>query len=482
MKKKISLFLISLFLISSCNLRVKDTSNDPTSLLARYLIRNSLYRAINSDLPSNLSVSVPRSIRKSATGSASVRGGIRKDLADDLVSSGFTGLSILQDSTTIISLILQEAKRDLILISGVYATAKANPGTCYKGGAVSVEIGEEANTEMLNGLKSLGLSDTEAEASLQFLQSRGTLPSPGQSIPSPALVYRTPTDKNYDNEVNLSVADSLTTAQNCPTNPIASNFQKTIRWNNEKTRIFSSVTKSINVFGNSLTITGSITYLTEAGKKDKAVLNIEQKSRMGRGVETTSTLKFNLQECETETTANLNNCTILNLSSTNENGTNTPIKLTIKGKTDDLGGYVKSTYNDTSQNQDYTFEEYYNSSKEIVWLKIDDGTGPVTYGEIDPALASVYNIGNFTIENSVPITVSSGNLSAEEFFVLVLDGSDPNQSEDFILGTGEVLSDGTINVVYYGTEEDKSGLKIWKLEYDTNTNDFKYTNISGSII
>lgn len=475
MKRKYTLFLFITFLFLTCTLREKDTSNDPLALLSRFLIRRAFSSIINPELPSNLSVAIPRSIRKSSTGSASIRG-FKRDLADEVIANGTTGLSILQDTTTVISLVLQEAKRDLVLISGVYPIAKANPGTCYRGGTTSVEIGDDANAEMLNGLKSLGLDDLEAQSNLTILQTRGVLPSPGQSIPSPAIVYRVPTDKNFDNEVNLSVADSLTTPQNCPANTQAGGFQKTIRWNNEKSRIFTSITKSLNVFSTTISITGSITYITEAGKKDKAILNIEQKSKVGRGTETTSTLKFTIQECDTETVNNSNNCSVLNLSSTTEDGSNNPIKTTIKGRTDDLGGYVKTTYD--TQNLNYTIEEYYNSNEEIVWLSIDDGSGsgPETFGEIDPDLAALYNIGDFSIENTVEIDVTWG-VNTEEFFVLIADGLDPNTNDDDILGYGEKI-DGTISVVYLGTEEDKSILKLWKLDYSSG--DAEYVLVSDA--
>jgi alanine racemase len=47
-----------------------------------------------------------------------------------------------------------------------------------------------AITEFKEGLKRLGLSDEEASAELERLQSAGVLPTVGQSLPSPAIIVQ----------------------------------------------------------------------------------------------------------------------------------------------------------------------------------------------------------------------------------------------------------------------------------------------------
>ena len=499
-----SLFFIAIFFLT-CSGNSKDSSNNPAGLLFRYLFRKSLTSSINSSLPSSFSVTVPRSIRKTTTGTAASIKGFKKDLADDVISSGITGLSILQDNTTTVAQILQESKRDLVFISGIYSTAKASPGTCLSGGTGNVEITQDSINEFISGLTALGLSDTEALAELQRLQTAGTLPSLGQTLPTPAMVYRVPTDKNYDNEVSLSFADSITTAQNCPTNPIADNFQKTIRWNNSKTKIYSAVQKSLKVFSTTITITASITYITEAGKKDKTIFSITQKSKVGRGAETSSSSKFIMEECATETTANSNNCTTLNLTSTEEKGT-VKVKTTIKGRTDDLGGYVKTDYNDPTPNQtkDYTIQEYYGADNNITWLSLTSGCVTYIDGTKDPNLVGAYdtNNGNFDFDSSVAVTITlngqgtgtsigigNGDYTAEDHFVLIPSGQDPNTSEDYIVGIGNYYDeneDGTaasseVKIVFYGNAEDIPTLKIWRETYDAN-GDLLYVLVTGDTI
>jgi hypothetical protein len=502
--KFLSLFVVGIF-IFTCNGNKKDSSNDPSSLLLRYLFRRSLTSTINSNLPTTFSVAVPRSIRKSSSGTvaASLRAN-KKDLADEVISSGITGLSILQDNTSTVAQILQESKRDLVLISSIYDTAKSSPGTCLTGGTGSVEITQASVTEMIAGLTSLGLSDAEALVELQTLQTAGTLPSIGQTIPTPAMVYRVPTDNSYDNEVSLSFADSLTTAQNCPSNPIAANFQKTIRWNNSRTRIYSAIQKSLKVFSTTITIEASITYISEAGKKDKTIFSITQKSKVGRGSETSSSSKFIIEECATETTANSNNCTTLSLTSTEEKGT-VKVKTTIKGRTDDLGGYVKTDYNDPTLNskKDYSILEYYGADNNILWLFLTNNITGLTYSEgfKDTTLIGAYdtNNGNFDFDSSLALTITlSGSgigtgtdYEEEDYFVLVADGQNPNTSEDYILGIGEFFdsdadpstapSSEDINIVYYGTAEDVPTLKIWRETYDAN-GDLLYVLVTGDTV
>lgn len=500
--KLLFLFVVGIF-IFTCNGNKKDSSNDPSSLLLRYLFRNSLTSSssINSNLPSTFSVAVPRSIRKSSssTVTASLRAN-RKDLADTVISSGITGLSILQDSTSTVAQILQESKRDLVLISSIYDTAKASPGTCLKGGTGSVQITQASVTEMVAGLTSLGLSEAEALVELQTLQTAGTLPSIGETIPTPAMVYRVPTDDNYNNEVSLSFADSLTTAQNCPSNPIAANFQKTIRWNDSKTRIYSAIQKSLIVFSTTITIEASITYISEVGKKDKAIFSITQKSKVGRRPETSTSSKFIMEECATDTTANSNNCTTLSLTSTEEKETG-KVKITIKGRTDDLGGYVKTDYKDGTD--DYTIQEYYGADNNITWLSITSGGVTFIEGTKDTTLVGAYDTsnGNFDFDSSLALTIilsgsgigensGTGSLYAEEdYFVLVPDGQNPNSSEDFILGIGEYVDSdsGTtplssdVTIVYYGTAEDVPTLKIWRETYDDN-GDLLYVLVTGDTV
>ena len=488
-----NILLISILLVSLIHCSEKDTSNDPKNLFLRNLIRGLLYSSvINSQLPSNLSVPIPRSIRKSSNISASLSKSITRTVdADTAISDGITGLSILQSNTNTISEILQESKTELVLISNVYSKLTASPGVCFNGGTGFVTITSSEIAEFKIGLQNLGLNETEAEIELKSLQDSGVLPSEGQRIPTPAAIYRVSTDTDYDNEVSFSFADNITASQGCPSTTTSTNFQKTIRWNTAKTRIYSSIQKSLKIFGTSITISGSISYLSESGKKDKTILSVKQTSKIGSGGTTNSNLKFIMEECSTESAENLNNCTTLSLNSVDESGSGT-VKASILGRTDNLGGYVKSTYSDSVNSDDYTIEEAYDADNNITWLRFTDGSNPPDeYGTLDATFVDDYGYGeSYTFESTVNLQISgSGIGGAEDTFVLVLNGEDPNDSEDYIIGVGyynDTDSSGAptsdeILITYYGSTEDASNLKVWRIEFDTSTGEFKYVQTANVV-
>jgi hypothetical protein len=486
-----NILLIPILLVSLIHCSEKDTSNDPKNLFLRNLIRGLLYSSvINSQLPSNLSVPIPRSIRKSSNISASISKSITRTYdADTAILDGITGLSILQSNTNTISEILQESKRDLILISNIYSKLTASPGVCFNGGTGFVTITSSEISEFKIGLQNLGLSEAEAEIELKSLQDSGVLPSEGQRIPTPAAIYRVSTDTDYDNEVSFSFADNITASQGCPSTTTSTNFQKTIRWNTAKTRIYSSIQKSLKIFGTSITISGSVSYLSESGKKDKTILSVKQTSKIGSGGTTNSSLKFIMEECSTESAENSNNCTTLSLNSVDESGSGT-VKASILGRTDNLGGYVKSTYVDSVNSYDYTIEEAYDSDNNITWLKFTDGNNPPDeYGTLDATFVDDYGYGeSYTFESTVNLQIS-GISGTEDTFVLVLNGEDPNDSEDYIIGvvyyndtdsSGAPTSD-EILITYYGSTEDASNLKVWRIAFNTTTGEFEYVQTSNVV-
>ncbi len=486
MKRALLLPFLIMFLIADCKTG-KDKSNTFESLLIRFLIRNSGSSVINPELPSSLSVPVPRSIRKSPSASASVRSGFAKD-AEDVINGGDSGIAILQEGTSIVANILQESKRDLFLISGVYAAAKAKPGVCIPGGTSSVSIPPEAITEFEEGMQNLGLSADEAKAEVARLQQLGTLPTVGQSIPSPAIVYSSPSDPDFDHQVSFSFGETISASQGCPSN---NKFQKVIRWKADKSRIYSSVEKSLKIFNVSLEINGNITYIGGNGKKDKAILKTSQVSSFGQAGKSKGSTRFIMEQCSQDSDANAGNCTTLSYASTSEaNGS----KLTssVEGRTDDFGGYVKTKFKNPAESQNYVIEEVYDPDGTITWLSVDDGVSTYVYGDFDADLADLYGFGgDFDFEGEVkldfpsypPLGVGIGaGFTDYDAFVVVPAGEDPNDDEEVILGEGEyedansnnIVNSGEVYIEYWGEDTDVPNLKVWRMTFDPVTDDLLY--------
>lgn len=487
---KIKSFIVFLIIFSpfvSCS--QKDKSNDPSNVYLRFLFRNSLGSALNSELPSSLSVAVPRSIRKADSSVSASLQKSRKPIgrnvdADALVANEISGLGALTRNTDIVAEILQESNRDLFLLSQIYERAKANPGVCIPGGSAELTIDSELEASFVESQVKLGLSQEDAILAVKNLQETGILPTVGQKVPTPAILYKVPTDTDYTHEVSFSFSDTLSSKRACPTNPIPRNFQKTLRWNQQKTKIYSEIRKVIQLFGTTIEINASITYETQPGKKDKAILNISQNTRIGKGGLIKAKNRFIMEECKAETTENTTNCVTLNLISENEAGEN-KIKVTVLGRTDNSGGYVKTSFKDG--NNDWDLEEYFGPNKDLLWLKVTDAsTGTIldTFGTLDVSLADDYGYGTtigfddaVTVELTTPANIGVDNgFTESDSFVLVLDGEDPSVSEDAILGFGFYFDedgtggDGELEISFFGSAEDVPNIRIWRETEDADGN------------
>lgn len=503
-------FLILLLLTSvlvGCK-KEKDESNSLSALLTRFFIRSLLSSSINSELPSNLSVAVPRSIRKPSSGlGASFQSKNKskkmaftaKGIAEDTLDYGFTGQNFLTEGTDIVAEILRDAKKDLVLISGSYAIAKASPGVCIPGGTSTVRITQSMEDEFLEGIERLGLSPEEARGELVSLQNEGLLPFIGQAVPTPAMVYRTLSNNEYDNEIDYSFADSLGTPQPCPAN---NKFQKSIKFKTDKSKVFSSITRSLKVFGISLSVDASITYITQEGKKDKAILNIKQVTT-GSGNSDKSTTRFTFEECATDTNANSNNCVTLNYSNVYDDIAGNKITTSVKGRTNDLGGYVITEYIDNAEDYEYYMEEAYDTDGNIVYFAVDYYENSPYFndyeelGYADPDIYGDFIETEYTFEWDVYVDFTMTPLPAggigqvatqyEEYdaFVIMPAGVDPNDFPDEYIGWGEffnnVNSGGPVYYVdFYGTADQVSTSEVWRYIVDPNGNE-SYTPLANTI-
>lgn len=503
------IFFLVFFALIGCK-KEKDESNSLEALVTRFLVRNLLSSSINSELPSNLSVAVPRSIRKPSSGlGASVRKvpkSIRsivssKGIAQDTFDYGFTGQAFLTEGTSIVSEILRDSKRDLVLISGAYGNAKASPGVCVPGGTSTVRITQSMEDEFLLGIQRLGLSADEARGELVSLQNEGILPFIGQAVPTPAMVYKTLSNNEYDVEIEYSFAESIGTPQPCPAN---NQFQKSIKFKSDKTKIFSSITRSLKVFGISLSVEASITYIAQDGKKDKAILNIKQVTT-GSGSTDKSTTRFTFEECDNDTNANANNCVTLSYSNVYDTTAGDKITTTVKGKSNDFGGYVTTEYIDNANQEEYYLEETYNANGDTEYFAVDYydiGNATNDYEELGYFDYDLYgqfyetgaNAYQFEWDAFVDFTVAlpSGNIGVDggfteyDAYVILPGGVDPNIYPDEYIGWGEfynnVNSGGPVYYVdFYGTADQIPTADVYRYFIDTNGNE-QYTLVTNTIV
>ncbi|MGE8722527.1 hypothetical protein ACO2KH_14435 [Leptospira terpstrae] len=510
MNHLVLIFFLVFFALIGCK-KEKDESNSLEALVSRFLVRNLLSSSINSELPSNLSVAVPRSIRKPSSGlGASVRKVPKsiksiissKGIAQDTFDYGFTGQAFLTEGTSIVSEILRDSKRDLVLVSGAYGAAKSNPGVCIPGGTSTVRITQTMENEFLTGIERLGLSPEEARGELVSLQNEGILPFIGQAVPTPAMVYRTLSNNEYDVEIEYSFAESIGTPQPCPAN---NRFQKSIKFKSDKTKIFSSITRSLKVFGISLSVEASITYISQEGKKDKAILNIKQVTT-GSGSTDKSTTRFTFEECENDTNSNANNCVTLSYSNVYDTTAGDKITTSVKGKSNDFGGYVTTEYIDNANQEEYYLEETYNANGDTEYFAVDyyDIATPANddyeelgyfdydiYGQFYETGANAYQFEWDAFVDFV-IALPGGNIGVDagfieyDAYVIMPNGVDPNTYPDEYIGWGEffnnVNSGGPVYYIdFYGTADQIPSADVYRYFIDSNGNE-QYTLVGNTVV
>ncbi|EOQ90384.1 hypothetical protein LEP1GSC202_3795 [Leptospira yanagawae serovar Saopaulo str. Sao Paulo = ATCC 700523] len=422
-----------------------------------------------------------------------------KGIAQDTLDYGFTGQNFLTEGTGIVAEILRDSKKDLVLISGSYSIAKASPGVCIPGGTSTVRITQAMEDEFLEGIERLGLSAEEARGELVSLQNEGLLPFIGQAVPTPAMVYRNLSNNEYDIEVEYSFADALGTPQPCPAN---NKFQKSIKFKNDKSKVFSSISRSLKVFGISLSVDASITYITQEGKKDKAILNIKQVTS-GSGNTDKSTTRFTFEECANDTNANANNCVTLNYSNVYDDVAGNKITTSVKGRTNDFGGYVLTEYIDNAEDYEYYMAEAYDSEGNIVYFAVDYYENSPYYnvyeelGYAEPEIYGDFIETEYTFEWDVYVDftmtplpnggIGVGAFDEYDAFVIMPAGVNPNDFPDEYIGWGEfynnVNSGGPVYYIdFYGTADQIPTAVIWRYSVDANGNEvYDDTTITNSI-
>ncbi|TGL61775.1 hypothetical protein EHQ58_03935 [Leptospira ognonensis] len=516
MKRFCLILILIFFSFIGCS-KSKDKSNAVDALLGRLLIRNQLASgssttpsAIASELPTSLAVPVPRSIRKSSSSTRTTRKArllqtrtFDETQLEDYYTSGYSGQIDLQSGGDYVAEILQESKRDLILLSSAYAKAKATPGVCIPGGSGTVTVTQSMLDEMVDGLENLGLSNAEAKTELSSLQDEGVLPTLGQVVPSPAMLYKASTNPDYDVEISYSFSDSIASPVVCPTN---NKYQKLMKFKTDFSKIFSSSRKSLKSFGTTIDITASITNFSGTGKKDKTVLNFRRVLSSGKASKTITKTKFILEQCDADAANNSGNCVTLGYRN-EDNYSGTKYTTTVEGRTDDDGGYIRTGYLDPDANEYYFYEEAFNASRELDYYSMyffdlaDDSNDD--NGEVgDFSNYDKYYETTYRFEDQVILKINSGGVlgtgsfTGYDEFVIYPTGVDPNNDSigEYQLGEGLyvdedddaviLIADDDTSEVYidfYGELSDfNAGLQVWRVTYDTDSNPV-YTSINTTL-
>ena len=505
----LTFFWLFLF-FSHCSFSTKDESNSPSNLYFRFFLRQILSPSLSPNsagLPNSLSVAVPRSIRKN-TASTSLSSRAVPGGPQELLSEGSSGLGVLQESTNIIGSILQESRRDLSVIASVYARAQREPETCIPGGVSFVTITQTEIDGIVDSLEKLGLTEAEAKARLADLQRSGSMPRVGQSIPSPAILYRRLSGGEYLHEVNYQFSETISTPQACPSNPIRQGaFPKTIRWNADRSQIFSTITKKLLFFNIDVDVNASLTYFTGDNRKDRTILQIDQKSSFGRNQKSQSSQRLTVEECVKDSDENTSNCVSLTYNSTESDGKGGKVQTTITGKTDNSGGLVKTELVFTGGPGNpprFQVEETYDGTGNITWIRTRSRVGPGGWtpwakigdpGELDDA----YGFDeNSLFEDQVKLTLSSSTGSNsigndegfEDYdrFVLVVGSANPGDDPDTILGFGVFLSSDisdsgsdTFEVEFFGEIDQIPNLRVWRSSFDPDTGEPSFTLMTNTV-
>ncbi|GBF51859.1 hypothetical protein LPTSP4_33970 [Leptospira ryugenii] len=477
------------------------------------MIRNALLgsSAINPELPKNIAVPIPRSLRKpSTTGSANIRSGqtprgVSKALdAVDFYLSGYSSQFDMLGAGEVLGEILQESKRDLILVSAAYSEAKSKPGTCIPGGFTTVSITQSMLDEMVDGLERLGLSPDEAKAELLNLQNEGVLPQLGQQVPTPAMQFRALSTGDYDSEISYSLSDSIGTPQACPSN---GKYQKVIRFNTELTAVLTSISRSVTIVGSSIRVNASVRYSNESGKKDKTLVRMTRAVSNGRGNTTLTKTKTLIEECERESANNTSGCVTLKYKNEVKSG-DSYVSTEVEGRTDNDGGYLRSIYFDDSDAANvYFYEETFDAegNADYYYIAYIDVTTDTTNDEAelgfyDSSIYGKYYESTYRFEgeifvklSNVGTTFGTGSFAAEDYAVYYPNGINPNNDplEEYLLGyiTGSASDGSNIDLTntddyyteFYGDAADLTGLKVWRgvLKEDGT---FTYTLITGTVV
>ncbi|MEM7182412.1 MAG: hypothetical protein AAF518_15970 [Spirochaetota bacterium] len=525
MKLRKILYLFTIFIslssfLGGCN--GKDSNNDLASILARFSIRNAILSdGVTSsldNLPSDVTVSVPRSIRSSSSSGTSnsvlasrTYSGVLKN-ARNTNNISAEGFQAINEAMGKLLGYAGETKYEFLLLDKLFAKAisSGQTGVCIPGDQ-KVPVSQDALDTIVSSFETLGLTTEEAKVELASRQSEQTLPTAGASVTTPAYKVNVLTNDpaGFDYEILYKQGATINDTSVCPGSD--SGFTKFLRFNKDKTLVQYSLRKSLEIPGLEITVT-PVLFLDKSGTKPKTVLTItlvrNQSGRKARVVEKTT-----MQQCDVNDENNTR-CRRMSFSLEVKNppkpGSTTvsgsyDFKTEVSGKLTNNGGFIKATIEDKSTGSStklYT-KEVFDANQTLVAKQVStdgrnwtDVLGTIDLNSLGTTLGDTTfdNFSGFGIGEQVYLSFSGQvtGITADNEYVIVAGQSSPSTYSDpfsVIIGNFYAFdqdSSGTITsndllLNYWGTAAQVSNLSLWQVTYDTDFN-ATYTQITGNVI
>lgn len=467
--KKIILFVFILS-FAYCNTEKGDNSS---SLLGLRLLKVAL---ATNRLPHKLSTNIPLSIKKPPV-NLNLSQQFEKRVASSVVSTGPEALGYLAINEAIseMSQVVDVASFELIVIEKAIDLAKNEPGICIPGNTIQIHVTDEMIAELKAAIVRTGLSEVNAQLQLDILQEKGDIPKVGQTIPSPAIQYKSLSSGEYPNEVNYSFASNMAATHQCPSgkNP---KYKKHLRYTDDFKKLSFGYVDSIAFFSTTIEYEGTITLMSSA-VSSKAMMAYTNTFDIN-GTKTTDT--FFLENCDV---VNKDDCNIVKLITDVKNSEDPTQDKSyeVHGRVDDKGGYVETIYKYDSPVLTKKTKELFDAKGAIKGYQEDTGSGYITPYASYPMTASSYNTGSFTLDE---IAIGMGNstgINDFDSFAIVADGEDPNSDPSAVIGEG--YKDPTkFELEYWGSEAQISTAKIWMIDFDSSGNPVYTLNSTNTIV
>ncbi|MCB1158485.1 MAG: hypothetical protein KDK45_13360, partial [Leptospiraceae bacterium] len=410
----IPIILLFLLFLGNCK-NPENDSNSPASMYGRFLLRLGLTQTLANTsynvtaLPSQVTVSIPRSIRKSTTTLSSVlEPRIMRQTTETQLAKA-KGYQNLIDIVDKMYGLLGQTKLELILLNEVLQEAKNSPNTCFTGGTKSLKITQEMINSIKQSFMDYGLTSAQAETELLKQQESGKLPKLGESIPSPAVLYRsiseTDTDtrlkKDYElgyrHIVQYYTSDKPSNTVTCPASD--SGYNKVMKYDAAFQNIFYSVKADLEVPGLTIGIVASIALSkatsTDANSRDTMIFNMVTREK--RGSKYTTTIDKNtITKCKQD--AN-DSCIKIDSDTIQKDPSITSrdydLKISVNGKINDSGGFILTEIHDvifgdkvvdasgttTTKVQKRYIKELFDSSGNL--LGLEEGTDGRTFKPVE---------------------------------------------------------------------------------------------------
>ncbi len=465
--KLVFLFLI-LFLIN-CKKNTEDNSN---YLLGLRLLKVAF---VTNKLPHKLSTNVPLSIKKGPS-NISLSRQFENRVSFSAVTTGpdAPGYTAVNEAIAEMSQVVDIASFELIVIEKAIDIAKNDPGSCIPGNRIQISITDSMIAELKSAIIRTGLSESNAQLQLDILQEKGDIPKSGQTIPSPAIQYKSLSTGEYPNEINYSFASNMAATHQCPTgkNP---KYKKHLRFTDDFKKVTFGYIDSVTFFSTTIEYEGTITLMSSASSK--AMMAYTNTYDIN-GTKTTDT--FFLENCDA---ANKDDCNIVKLITDIKNSQDSTQDKSyeVHGRVDDKGGYLETTYKYDSPVVTKKTKELFDGNGSLKGYQEDTGGGFTTPYSSYPLTANSYNTGNYSLDE---ISIGMGNItgiSDYDSFVIVADGEDPNYDPSATIGTG-FKDPAKFELEYWGSETQISTAKIWLIDFDSSNNPVYTLNSVNTIL